>query len=120
MAMRTFDVDRLGHADEEALAGNLVPGERIEAGFGGARGTILFTDRRIVTIQLLVVIAERLETTSYSYRAVRSFALNQPAEGAGRTELKIALDSDEHPLHLRANPGTDFGPVLALLAAHLH
>ena len=119
MAMRTFDVDRLGRFEEGELAGHLLPGERIDAAYGGERGTILFTDRRIVTIQLLVLINERLETVSYSYRAVRSFALNAPVDGAGRTELKIALDSDEHPLHLRANPGTDFAPVVELLAARL-
>ena len=117
--MRTFDVDRLGRDQEADLARHLLPDERIDAGYGGERGTILFTDRRIVTIQLLVLINERLETTSYSYRAVRSFSLNAPIDGAGRTELKIALDSDEHPLHLRANPGTDFEAAVALLAAHL-
>ena len=118
MAMRTFDVDRLGAADERDLAAHLLPDERIEAGYGGERGTILFTDRRIVTIQVLVLINERLETSSYSYRALRSFTLNAPV-GAGRTELRISLDSDEHPLHLRANPSTDFAPIVALLAAHL-
>jgi hypothetical protein len=50
---------------------------------------------------------------------VRSFTVNAPADGAGRTELRIALDSDEHPLHLRANPGTDFAPILEILAARL-
>jgi hypothetical protein len=119
MAMRTFDVDRLGAADERDLAAHLLPDERIEAGYGGERGTILFTDRRIVTIQVLVLINERLETSSYSYRAVRSFTLNAPVDGAGRTELRIALDSDEHPLHLRANPGSDFAPIVEILAERL-
>jgi hypothetical protein len=117
--MRTFDVDPLDRGDTSDLAAHLLPGETIEAGFRGERGTILFTDRRIVTVQLLVVISERIETTTYSYRAVRSFALNEGVGGAGRTELRIVLESDEHPLHLRANPGTDFGPLTALLAARL-
>ena len=119
MAMRTFDVDSIATAADRDFAERLLPGETIEAGFHGERGTILFTDRRIITVQLLVVISERIETSSYSYRAVRSFALNQPVDGNGRSELRILLDSDDHPLHLRANPGTDFGPVIALLTRHL-
>jgi hypothetical protein len=120
MAMRTFDVDSIAAAAAESdFAERLLPGETIEAGFHGERGTILFTDRRMITVQLLVVISERIETSSYSYRAVRSFSLNQPVDGNGRSELRIILDSDDHPLHLRANPGTDFGPVIALLTHHL-
>lgn len=119
MALRTFDVapiERGGHRD---FAGHLLPDERIEIGFRGERTTVLFTDRRIVTIQRQIVISERIETTSISYRAVRLFSLNEGAAGEGRSEFRIVIDSDQHPLHLRANPGTDFSPLQGLLAARL-
>ena len=119
MAMRTFDVAALDRADFRDYAAYLLDGERIEAGFRGETTTVLFTDRRIVTVQVQVVIAERIETTSFSYRAVRQFSLNRAADGIARSELRILLESDAHPLHLRASADTDFGPVQELLAARL-
>ena len=119
MAMRTFDVDAIAPADHEAWGEHLLPGERIEVGYRGERTTVLFTDRRIVTVQLQVVISERIETSSISYRAVRQFSLNRGVAGEGRSEFKIMLDSEAHPLHLRANPGTDFTPLQGLLAARM-
>lgn len=119
MAMRTFDVAALDPADFPTFADHLLDGEQVEAGFRGETTTVLFTDRRIVTVQVQVVISERIETTSYSYRAIRQFSLNSPVGGGGRSEFKILLEADAHPLHLRANPGTDFAPLQGLLAARM-
>lgn len=119
MATRTFDVDPFGPEDRDAYADHLVEGERIEIGFRGERTSVLFTDRRIVTVQLQMLIAERIETTSISYRAVRMFSLNRGVGGEGRSEFRITLESEAHPLHLRANAGTDFAPLQALLAARI-
>jgi hypothetical protein len=119
MAMRTFDVAALDPADFGDFADHLLSGERIEAGFRGETTSVLFTDRRIVTVQRQVVISERIESTSISYRAVRQFSLNRPLDGTGRSEFRILLESDAHPLHLRAHAGTDFAPLEALLATHM-
>ena len=119
MATRTFDVDPIDPRDHPDFADHLLPGERIELGFRGERTTVLFTDRRIVTVQLQVVISERIETTSISYRAIRLFSLNRGVAGEGRSEFKIQLESEAHPLHLRANPGTDFTALQGLLAGRI-
>jgi hypothetical protein len=119
MALRTFDVAALAPERFVDFAGHLLQGERVEAAFRGETTTILFTDRRIVTVQVQVLISERIETTTISYRAVRQFSLNRAADGAGRSELRILFESDGHPLHLRADPATDFGPVQALLAQRI-
>ncbi|MDP8993460.1 MAG: PH domain-containing protein [Pseudomonadota bacterium] len=117
--MRIFDVDTLDPAALDDLAGHLIPGEVVEEAFGASGTTILFTDRRIVTMRVHALLAERLETTSYPYRAIRSFTLLQGAPGESRTEFRIWLDSDAHPLHLRANSGTGLGKLQRLLAAKL-
>lgn len=119
MAMRTFDVALLGPESFAGLAEHLLAGERVEAAFRSETTTVLFTDRRIVTVQIQVLISERIETTSISYRAVRQFSLNRAADGGGRSEFRILLESDAHPLHLRASPDTDFGPLQALLAERM-
>lgn len=119
MAIRTFDVAALDLRDVGEHGTHLLDGERVEAAFRSETTTILFTDRRILTVQLQVVISERIETTTISYRAVRQFSLNRAADGAGRSEFRILLESDAHPLHLRADPATDFGPLQALLAQRM-
>jgi hypothetical protein len=119
MAIRTFDVAALDPQAFGDYAANLLEGERVEAAFRSETTTVLFTDRRILTIQTQVVISERIETTTFSYRAVRQFSLNRAADGAGRSEFRILLEFDAHPLHLRADPGTDFGPVQTLLAQRM-
>ena len=119
MALRTFDVAALPTEDVSGFDEHLLAGERTELGYRGEATTVLFTDRRIVMVQRQIVISEWIETTSISYRAVRQFSLSRPAAGEGRTEFRILIESEPHPLHLRAAPGTDFTPLQALLAARL-
>jgi hypothetical protein len=119
MALRTFDVAALAPEDFGGFREHLLAGERPALGYRGETTTILFTDRRIVLVQLQVLINERIETISISYRAVRQFSLNRPVSGDGRSEFRILIESEQHPLHLRAAPGTDFAPLQELLAARL-
>jgi hypothetical protein len=117
--MRIFDVDQLEHEGDPGVGDGLPAGEAIEEAFRGAGTTILFTNRRIVTVQLQVVISERVETTSYSYRSIRQFSLVEGVAGAARSEIKIWFGVDAQPLHLRANPGTDFSRLHGLLVGRL-
>jgi hypothetical protein len=117
--MRIFNVDRIALADAAALHALLLPGEEIAAAFRSPGTDILFTSRRIVTSQLQVLLTERLETTSFSYRSLSHFALVQGAPEEARSELKIWLSGEPHPLHLRANPGSDLADAHRLLAERL-
>ena len=117
--MRIFDVDHIPPADRSALAVPLLPEETVEEAFSAMGTTVLFTDRRIVIVQLQVLLAERIETTSYSYRTLRQFSLLEGAAGESRTELRIWLGMEPQPLHFRANHGTDFTSVQKLLAGKL-
>ena len=117
--MRIFDVDSIAASERERLTDPLLPGEAIREAFRAASTTILFTDRRILTIQLHVLLSERLETSSFSYRALRQFSMLQGASSEGRSEVKIWLGADTQPLHLRANEGTDLAALHRLLAEML-
>lgn len=118
-AMRIFDVDSITAPDRAGLTDQLLPDEQVHQAFKAATTTILFTDRRILTVQLQVLLSERLETSSFSYRTMRQFSLLQGAPPDGRSEIRIWIGSDAHPLHLRANEGTDFAPLQRLLAGML-
>ncbi|HEX8526374.1 PH domain-containing protein [Allosphingosinicella sp.] len=116
--MRIFDVDQIPPEEHSAITTTLLPGEIVEEAFRSAETTILFTDRRIVTIQLQVLLNERIETISYSYGSLRHFSLLEGADGQSRTELRIWL-GPEQPLHFRANEGTGFVQLQQLLTAKL-
>lgn len=117
--MRIFNVDSVPPRDRPGLTDQLLPDEEIVEAFYAQTATILFTDRRIVTVQLQVLLAERSETSSFSYRAMRQFSIVQGAPPESRSEIRIWLAPDPQPLHLRANAGTDLGPLHRLLAEKL-
>ncbi len=117
--MRIFDVDAIDPQDPAALSNQLLPGEVVHQAFKATSTTILFTERRIMTAQLHTLLNERLETSSYSYGAMRQFSALQGAPGESRSEVKIWIGADAQPLHLRANAGTDFTPLQQLLAQKL-
>jgi hypothetical protein len=60
-----------------------------------------------------------VETSSYPYREVRRFALQESAGGDGFRQLRIWLGDEDHPLHLRARMGTDLHSLQRLLAEKL-
>lgn len=114
--MRILNVDSVAPSERAGLSDQLLPDESVEAAFQSQTTTVLFTDRRIVTMQLQVLLAERLETSSYSYRAIRQFSMIQGSPPESRSEIRVWLGADPQPLHLRANDGTDLAPLHRLLA----
>lgn len=114
--MRIFDVDQIALNERAGATEHLLPDEQVRAAFRSATTTVLFTERRILTVQLHTLLSERLETSSYSYRSVRQFSILESADGGGRSEIRIWLGADPQPLHLRANAGTELGALQRLLA----
>jgi len=115
--MRILDVETIGAAEAERLTPHLIEGEAVYAAFSATTGSVVFTARRILIVQREHLLEAKVETSSYPYREVRRFAIQEGA--GGRTALRIWLGDEEHPLHLRAGPGTDLGPLQRLLADRL-
>jgi hypothetical protein len=114
--MRIFNVDSIGRTERGATTDQLLPEETIEEAFRTPNSTILFTDRRIIIMQVQNLLSERIETSSYSYRAMQQFSMIQGAPPESRSEVRIWLAADPQPLHLRANQGADLDPLHRLLA----
>ena len=114
--MRILDVDQAAPAEAARMTAHLVPGETVAAAFVSPTGATLFTDRRILLVQREHLLEEKVETSSYSWREVRRFAIQ---EGESRSAIRIWLGDEDHPLHLRANPGTAFVELQRLLAERL-
>ena len=117
--MRILDVDQVHPNQAPELTDHLVRGERVDAAFVSATGLILFTELRILIVQREHLLDERVETSSYPYREVRHFAVTEGKAEGSRSFIRIWLGSEPQPLHLRANPGTEIGPLQRLLATRL-
>ena len=116
--MRILDVEPVASADADRHTGHLVEGEAVRAAFRSPSASVLFTDRRIVLIQIETLLDEKVETSSFSYRAMRQFSLTEASGGEGRNALKIWLGAEPQPLHLRGAGGM-LGGLQRLLAEKL-
>lgn len=116
--MRILDVEPVPLSQAGSLTGHLVEGEAIRAAFRSPSASVLFTDRRIVLIQIETLLDEKVETSSFSYRAMRQFSLTEASGSEGRHALKIWLGAEPQPLHLRGGGGA-LGGLQRLLAEML-
>jgi zona occludens toxin (predicted ATPase) len=117
--MRILDVDQAPPADAAALTDHLVSGEAVHAAYVAPTGAILFTDRRILIAQREHLLEARIETSSWPYRSVRHFSIQEGEAADSRAVVRIWLGDEAHPLHLRGNPGTDLRALQRLLADRL-
>jgi hypothetical protein len=115
--MRILDVDAVPPAQAARHTEHLVDGEAVGALFVSPTGTVMFTDRRILLLFRERLLDERAETSSYPYREIRHFSIQEGEES--RAQIRIWLGEEQHPLHLRANAGTDLRPLQRLLADRL-
>ena len=115
--MRILDVEPARAAEAAAITAHLIDGEAVTAAFVSPTGAVLFTDRRILLVHREHLLEARLETSSYPYREVRHFGIQEGADG--RSAVKIWLGDETQPLHLRARPGTDLTALQRLLADRL-
>lgn len=117
--MRILDVDAVAPGEASALTAHLLPDEPVHAAFQSPTGAVIFTEGRIILIQRESLLEEKIETSSFSYRAIRQFALTEAAAAASRSAIRIWLGAEPQPLHLRAGSGTDLTALQRLLAAKL-
>jgi hypothetical protein len=117
--MRILDVDLSSPAEAGRLTPHLVEGEAVLAAFDSPTGAILFTDRRILLAQREHLLEAKIETSSYPYREVRRFSIQEGEAGDSRSAIRIWLGDEAHPLHLRAQAGADLRPLQRLLADRL-
>jgi hypothetical protein len=116
--MRILDVEEVEGGEGSLVTGQLVEGETVHAAFRSPTASVLFTDRRILLVEQSALLDVRVETSSFSYRAMRQFSLLE-AGSDRRAAIRIWLGGDPQPLHLRGNPGTDMARLQRLLAEKL-
>jgi hypothetical protein len=85
-------VFKLREADSAALGGLveplLVPGENVVAGFRAARDYVVFTDKRLIAVNVQGMTGKKQDFTSLPYSKIQAWSV----ETAGSLDIDAELD----------------------------
>ncbi len=112
-----------GVVDAEKLATQygqlLVDGETIEVGFKVFRDTFIFTETRLIIINVQGMTGRKSEYLSIPYSKVTKFSIETAGHFDLDAELKIWIGSEEAPLQKKFNKKVNIYDVQKVLASHL-
>jgi hypothetical protein len=90
-----------GSLDPEILqkeyAKLLIPSENIEAGFKLIRDTFIFTNKRLILVDVQGVTGKKVEFLSVSYKSISRFSLETAGSFDLDAELKIWISGEQEP-----------------------
>ncbi|KNY22265.1 PH domain-containing protein [Methylobacterium sp. ARG-1] len=113
----------LGHGSEvdvasleRRLAGILIDGETARLAFKIIRDVFVFTERRIILIDVQGVTGSKVEFTSIPYRAVVRFSVETAGTFDLDAELKIWVSGTPQPIERTLKKGADVRGIQRALA----
>lgn len=97
----------------------LVDGEIIEIGFALSRDTFLFTNKRLILVEVKGISGKQIEYLSIPYTKIMKFSVQTGSSFDLDAELKIWIGNDALPLEKRFNKDLNVYEVQKVLASHL-
>jgi hypothetical protein len=97
----------------------LIDGEIIEAGFVVARDTLLFTNKRLIVIEVQGISGRQLEYLSVPYGSIVKFSVQTGGSFDLNAELKLWIGNDTAPLEKRFNSELNVYEVQKILASRV-
>ncbi|WP_034924088.1 PH domain-containing protein [Gillisia sp. CAL575] len=98
----------------------LIPSETIEAGFKLIRDTFIFTDKRLILVDVQGLTGRKMEYFSVSYRSISRFSIETAGSFDLDAELKIWISGEQNPsISKRFNKSVDIYEVQKILAQHI-
>jgi hypothetical protein len=97
----------------------LVDGEIIEAGFVVFRDTFLFTNKRLVIVDIKGITGKQMEYISIPYQRIMKFSVVTGSPFDLDAELKIWIGNDALPLEKKFNKDVNVYEVQKILASHV-
>lgn len=104
------------HSDYGQL---LVDGEIIEVGFVIIRDTFLFTNKRMILIDIQGISGRQLEYLSVPYSSITKFSIQTGESFDLNAELKLWIGNDTIPLEKKFNKDVNVYEVQKVLARHI-
>ena len=97
----------------------LVDGEIIEAGFVVLRDTFLFTNKRLILVDIQGISGKQIEYLSIPYGNITRFSVQTGGSFDLNAELKLWIGSDTIPLEKKFNKDLSVYEVQKVLASHI-
>jgi len=97
----------------------LVDGEIIETGFTVTRDTFLFTNKRLIIVEIQGISGKQIEYLSIPYNKITKFSVQTGGSFDLDAELKIWIGSDTIPLEKKFNKDLSIYEVQKVLASHV-
>jgi hypothetical protein len=114
----------LGHGTEvdprklaERLDGVLIPEEHVQQAFKLIRDFFVFTNKRLILVDVQGITGSKVEYLSLPYRAITRFAVETAGTFDLDAELKIWVSSSAEPIKKTLKKGTDVRAIQRCLAA---
>jgi len=97
----------------------LVDGEIIEVGFVVLRDTFLFTNKRLILVDIQGISGKQIEYLSIPYSKITKFSVQTGESFDLNAELKLWIGSDTIPLEKKFNKDLSVYDVQKVLASHV-
>lgn len=99
------------------LDGMLLPGETAELAFKVIRDCFVFTDRRMILIDVQGIMGSKKEHMSIPYRAITRFSVESAGSFDLDAELEVWVSGSPTPIQKTLKKGTDVRGIQRCLAA---
>lgn len=97
----------------------LVDGEIIEVGFVVARDTFLFTNKRLILVDIQGISGKQIEYISLPYNKITKFSVQTGGSFELDAELKLWIGSDTIPFEKKFSKDVNIYEVQKVLASHV-
>ena len=97
----------------------LADGEIIEVGFVVARDTFLFTNKRLILVDIQGISGKQLEYISLPYNKITKFSVKTGGSFDLDAELRLWIGSETIPLEKKFNKENNVYEVQKVLASHV-
>ncbi|TBW28573.1 PH domain-containing protein [Gramella sp. KN1008] len=95
----------------------LIPSEEIEAGFKILRDTFIFTNKRLILVDVQGITGNKIEYFSVLYKSITRFSVETAGSFDLDAELKIWISGEQSPsISKRFNKKVDIYEVQKILA----
>ncbi len=97
----------------------LADGEIIEAGFVVFRDTFLFTNKRLILVEIQGISGRQIEYLSVPYCNIMKFSVQTGEKFNLNAELKLWIGSETIPIEKKFNADVNVYEVQKVLAGHV-
>ena len=94
----------------------LAEGETIEVGFAVFRDTVIFTDKRLMIVDVQGMTGKKIEYLSIPYSKITKFSIETSGRFDLDAELKIWVGSDSSPIQKKFNKKVNIYDLQRVLA----